>query len=194
MLGQLRQLDPLDLDDMERGLHRLTRQIGIRHGLLNVTCVSRVSPATAPVIRLPKSSNSRIPQAEYRLQWDAQRVRSAKGPVFVASNLQLERTRSSGSAGPCCSTVLPNLLQDLAQVLIDVRVGDLPNRILQRQTAPFGQLEVRPDLQIELERHRPLVRYFDGVQIDLRLADRRKLMLFAQLPKLSISNLPLTCW
>ena len=71
--------------------------------------------------------------------------------------------------------------QNPLQGLIDVGVGKLPHRLLDLQALPLRQVELRADLQVELEGHRALLRHFDRFQIQFRLADGRKVVIVVDL-------------
>jgi hypothetical protein len=45
----------------------------------------------------------------------------------------------------------------------------------------LGQIELRPDFDRELERHRPILGNLDRLQIEFRLADGREMLFFADL-------------
>ena len=67
------------------------------------------------------------------------------------------------------------------QRLLDVGVAELAHRLLDRQPLPLRQLELRPHLDVELERQGALLGHLHRLEIEIRLADRRELLLLVHL-------------
>ena len=72
-------------------------------------------------------------------------------------------------------------LEVLAEIGLDIRVGDRPDRALQREPLVIRQLELRADLHVDLEVHRALFGQLDGRDVQLRLRDRIELIVRVEL-------------
>ncbi len=71
--------------------------------------------------------------------------------------------------------------QHVLQCPVHVGIAELANRPLNGQPLPLWQIELRADLQVELERQGPVLRDFDRIQVDIRLADRREVFFVVDL-------------
>ena len=71
--------------------------------------------------------------------------------------------------------------QQPLQFLVDVLGADLAHGALDRQPFPLRHIEFGSHLDIELEGHRSLVGHFDRGHVEIRLADRRQLLVFRNL-------------
>ena len=67
------------------------------------------------------------------------------------------------------------------ECLVDVGLGNLAGWPGDRQPLPGGQIELRSDLDRELERHRTVVGEQHRVGVEIRLADRRQFLLLRDL-------------
>ena len=71
--------------------------------------------------------------------------------------------------------------QQIFRLEVDFFVAEFMNGTGQLQTLPLRHVKLGPHFDVELEGHGPFVRQLDGLEVQIRLADRRKDALFAGL-------------
>jgi len=73
--------------------------------------------------------------------------------------------------------------QKVRQRLVHVAVGQLAHGLLDLQALPLGQVELGTHLDVELETQRAFLGNLHRLEIEIRLADRRKLLILVHLRK-----------
>ncbi len=71
--------------------------------------------------------------------------------------------------------------EELVQVVVDILVGELGDRSLDLEALVVGQLELRTNLDVHLEAHRPVIGNLDRLDVEPRLNDRLELVVLVDL-------------
>ena len=178
--GEFRPFQPLDFEDLEDGRDALSLE-GRVGGVVAELGLGPAGLAGADARhQLVEALDLAVAEAEGGT--DANGFFRGTGQhAAVVLETQVGGDVITRLGGPVVGRQPPPVGQQALQGPLDVLRRELVDGLLELQSLPLGQVELRPHFEIELEAQRPLLGHLDGVQVDVRLADRRQVLVLVNL-------------
>ena len=178
--GQFRQVERLDLEHLEDARHLLRAEGHV--GRVGAELRSQLAGLAAADAghRPVETLDLAVAETEHRAEPNdlfrgagedlvAMLEGEVRGDVIARFRRGLDRHEAAAVG------------QDPLQGPVDVFLGELSHGLLDLQALPLRHVELRPDLQVELEGHGAFFREFDRLEIQVRLADGRELVFVVDL-------------
>ncbi len=179
-LGQFGQFKLLDFQHFEFEANLLASQVGVRRIVAQRDLGRAAIAFLRPLHQFGEAFEPRVAEAQRRP--DPQHSLALVRELFaVVRRSNIDRNVVAVAGFALVRHQLAVAREHLLELLVDVGIREIADRPIELQAPPLRQVELGPHLDRELERHRSFFGHLDRFQVEIRLADRREALLFADL-------------